>query len=49
MLMPMYVNAQARAFVDPLSGHKRIRLVMMDVTALKIATDDITKVITHSA
>ncbi len=48
MLMPMYVNAQAHAFVDPQSGHKRIRLVLMDVTALKVARDDVTRVITHS-
>ena len=48
MLMPMYLNAQARAFVDPQSGRKQIRLVLMDVTALKIAYDDIAKVIVHS-
>lgn len=48
MLVPSYVNAQARAFVEPQSGQKRIRLVLMDVTALKVATDDIAKVITHS-
>ena len=49
MLMPMYVNAQARAFIDPQSGQKRIRLVLMDVSALKIATDDVVRVITLSA
>ena len=49
MLMPMYVNAQARAFVDPQSGQKQIRLVLMDVSALKIATDDVLSVITHNA
>jgi hypothetical protein len=48
-LMPKYVNAQARAFIDPQNGHKEIRLVLMDVTALKIATDDVVRVITHSA
>ena len=48
MLMPMYMNAQARAFVDPQSGHKHIRLVLMDVTALKVATDDVVRIITHS-
>jgi hypothetical protein len=47
-LMPMYVNAQAHAFVDPQCGQKRIRLVLMDVTALKIATDDVVRIITHS-
>jgi hypothetical protein len=49
VLMPMYVNAQARAFVDPQSGQKLIRLVLMDVSALKIATDDVVRIITHSA
>jgi PAS domain S-box-containing protein len=49
MLMPMYVNAQARAFVDPQSGQKQIRLVLMDVSALKTATDDVLRVITHNA
>ncbi len=49
MLMPLYVNAQARAFVEPQSGQKRIRLVLMDVTALKVATDDAVRIITHSA
>jgi PAS domain S-box-containing protein len=49
MLLPMYMNAQARAFVDPQCGQKRIRLVLMDVTALKIATDDVARVITHTA
>ena len=49
VLMPLYVNAQARAFVDPQSGHKHIRLVLMDVTALKVATDDVVRIITHSA
>ena len=49
MLMPMYVNAQARAFIDPQSGQNRIRLVLMDVSALKIATDDVVRVITLSA
>jgi PAS domain S-box-containing protein len=48
-LIPMYVNAQARAFVDPQSGQKRIRLVLMDVTALKVATDDVVRIITQSA
>ncbi len=48
-LMPMYMNAQARAFVDSQSGQKLIRLVLMDVTALKIATDDVARVIIQSA
>ncbi|MEY3872725.1 MAG: hypothetical protein RLZZ296_1720 [Pseudomonadota bacterium] len=48
MLLPMYVNAQARSFVDAQSGQKQIRLVLMDVTALKIATDDVVRIITHS-
>ena len=49
MLMPMYMNAQARSFIDPLSGKKQIRLVLMDVTALKIATDDVVRIINHGA
>jgi PAS domain S-box-containing protein len=49
MLLPMFMNAQARSFVDALSGQKQIRLVLMDVTALKIATDDVVRIITHSA
>jgi len=49
MLMPMYVNAQARGFIDPQSGQKLIRLVLMDVSALKNATDDVVRIITHSA
>jgi len=48
MLLPMYMNAQSRAFVDPQNGQKQIRLVLMDVTALKIATDDVVRIITHS-
>jgi PAS domain S-box-containing protein len=49
ILLPTYMNAQARSFIDALSGQKQIRLVLMDVTALKIATDDVVRVITHSA
>jgi PAS domain S-box-containing protein len=49
MLLPTYMNAQARAFVDPQNGQKQIRLVLMDVTALKTATDDVVRIITHSA
>ena len=49
ILLPTYMNAQARSFVDPLNGQKQIRLVLMDVTALKIATDDVVRLITHSA
>ena len=49
MLLPTYMNAQARSFVDALSGQKQIRLVLMDVTALKIATDDVVRTIIHSA
>lgn len=48
MLMPMFVNAQARSFVDPLSGQRQTRLVLMDVSALKNATDDVVRIITHS-
>lgn len=38
--MPLYVNAQAHALVEP-SGHTTVRLVLMDVSALKMATDDV--------
>jgi PAS domain-containing protein len=43
--IPHYVDAQGRIYVDPLSHVKRIRVVLMDVTALKLATDDVVNVI----
>jgi PAS domain S-box-containing protein len=39
--LPIYVNAQARSMVDPISGEKRIHIVLMDVTALRMAVDDV--------
>jgi PAS domain S-box-containing protein len=39
--LPVYVNAQAQAFTEPLGGETRIRLAMMDVSALKMATEDV--------
>jgi PAS domain S-box-containing protein len=39
--LPVYVNAQARAFTEPLGSDTRIRLAMMDVSALKMATEDV--------
>jgi PAS domain-containing protein len=39
--LPRYVDAQGRVYVDPLSHVKRVRVVLMDVTALKMATDDV--------
>ncbi len=39
--LPLYVNAQARMYKDDLTGKASIRLVMMDVSALKMATDDV--------
>jgi PAS domain S-box-containing protein len=46
--MPLYVNAQARAYHEP-NGPKRLRLVLMDVTALKMATDDVVRIIEKTA
>lgn len=43
--MPRYVDLQGRIYVDPFSQVKRIRVVLMDVTALKLATDDVVKTI----
>ena len=39
--LPVYVNAQARAYTEPQGGDTRIRLAMMDVSALKMATEDV--------
>lgn len=39
--LPVYVNAQAQAYTEPLGGETRIRLAMMDVSALKMATEDV--------
>ena len=47
--VPLYVNAQAHAFVDVSSGQALIRLALMDVTALKMATDDMVQVISQNA
>ena len=47
--VPLYVNAQAHAFVDEVSGQALIRLALMDVTALKMATDDMVQVISQNA
>ncbi len=47
--VPLYVNAQAHAFVDPSTGQRMVRLALMDVTALKMATDDVVQVITKNA
>ena len=46
--MPLYVNAQARAFVDAASGQTLVRVVMMDVSALKMATDDVVQALQKS-
>jgi PAS domain S-box-containing protein len=48
-LMPMYVNAQAQGFVDVASGQPLTRLALMDVTALKSATDDVVHVLQQKA
>jgi PAS domain S-box-containing protein len=39
--LPLYVNTQARVYKDPLTGEASIRLVMMDVSALTMATEDV--------
>jgi PAS domain S-box-containing protein len=39
--LPLYVNAQARMYKDPLTEEAGIRLVMMDVSTLKMATEDV--------
>jgi PAS domain S-box-containing protein len=39
--LPRYVNAQARAFAELPGGERKIRLAVMDVSALKMATDDV--------
>ncbi len=39
--LPLYVNTQARVYKDPLTGESSIRLVMMDVSALTMATEDV--------
>lgn len=44
--VPLYVNALARRSTDAATGQSQIRLVLMDVSALKMATDDVVKSIT---
>ncbi len=44
--VPLYVNALARCGLDTTSGQPNTRLVLMDVSALKMATDDVVKSIT---
>jgi PAS domain-containing protein len=46
--MPMCVNAQARAYREPM-GDTWLRLVLMDVTALKMATDDVVRSIAKTS
>jgi PAS domain S-box-containing protein len=48
-LMPRYVNAKGRACADPARSTRVLRIVLMDVTALKQATDDVVHVLTASA
>jgi PAS domain S-box-containing protein len=43
--VPRYVNIQARAYTDPVLQQPRVSIVLMDVTALKAATEDICSVI----
>lgn len=44
--VPLYVNALARRSVDTATGQPQTRLVLMDVSALKMATDDVVKTLT---
>lgn len=44
--VPLYVNALARSNVDTATGQAQTRLVLMDVSAWKMATDDVVKTIT---
>ena len=44
--VPLYVNALARRSDDPAGGQAQTRLVLMDVSSLKMATDDVVKSIT---
>ncbi len=39
--LPRFVNMQAHSIVNGPAGEKQIRLALMDVSALKMATDDI--------
>jgi PAS domain S-box-containing protein len=39
--MPVYVNAQARTFLDASNGQPTMRLSMMDVSTLKSAREDV--------
>ena len=43
---PFYVNAKARSFIDPASGERMIHVVLLDVSVLKIALDDVARSIT---
>lgn len=45
--IPRYVDAQGRTYIDPMSHVKRIRVVLTDVTALKMATDDVFNIVTN--
>ena len=45
--IPRFVNVQARLYVDPAIHVKRIRVVLVDVTTLKTATDDVVEAISH--
>ena len=47
--IPLYVSAHAHAFVDSTSGATHIRLVLIDVSALKMATDDVVKAISRAS
>jgi PAS domain S-box-containing protein len=47
MPIPRYVDGQGHVYVDPASQVRRIRVVLMDVTALRMATDDASNIITN--
>ena len=47
--MPLYVNLQARMGRDPASGEAEICLAMMDVSALKMAKEDVVRALNSSS
>ena len=47
--MPLYVNLQARARRDRAGAESEIRLTMMDVSALKMAKEDVVRVLNSAS
>jgi nitrogen fixation/metabolism regulation signal transduction histidine kinase len=46
---PRFVNMQAHSIADVVDGTRKIRLTMMDVSVLKVATDDIVQAIDRAS